>query len=107
MQHAPDRPMTRKKPPEHINTGLSLRATLGSVTCPSCESLERQYDDAIRHIRSGDSDRHTTKDDAAFRHPHHDEHLRTVFDDSMITASGKVAALAFRADRAQTDRAEG
>ena len=43
--------MTRKKPPEHINTGLSLRAALGSVTCPSCESLERQYDDAIRHIR--------------------------------------------------------
>ena len=31
----------------------------------------------------------------------------TVFDDSMITASGKVAALAFRANGAQTERNEG
>ena len=31
----------------------------------------------------------------------------TVFDDSMITASSKVAALAFRANRAQTERNEG
>lgn len=42
--------MKRKKPSERINTDPSLSVTL-PVACPSCESLERQYDDAIRHIR--------------------------------------------------------
>jgi hypothetical protein len=31
----------------------------------------------------------------------------TVFDDSMVTASSKIAALAFRANGAQTERNEG
>jgi integrase len=31
----------------------------------------------------------------------------TVFDDSMITASGKIAQLAFRANGAQTERSDG
>jgi hypothetical protein len=51
MQHGPDRPMMRKKPPNASTLACLLAPTLDSRTCPSCESLERRYAEATSHIR--------------------------------------------------------
>ena len=43
--------MTRKKPSDRVNSAAHSGVETGSTAeCPSCEALERQYENAISHI---------------------------------------------------------